>query len=152
MEWVAGGGAQDLPVQSWGTHSGYTSFQPVVPLQPAAPSPVAWQVPEAGEKKDAFRRLALVPDNLFPTSSCVGGCGASPGSPRASHYPSTRPHSLLVCVVKSSQYSSPESVNSSAHAVFTSLLKEDRRAKSGDEMSYHSRASPSCHVETPSLE
>lgn len=60
-----------------------------------------------------FRRLALVPSNLFPTSFCVGGGGASPASPRASHQPSTRPHSLLVCVVKSSQYSRPESVNSS---------------------------------------
>lgn len=60
-----------------------------------------------------FRRLALVPSNLFPTSSCVGGGSMSPASPHASQQPSTRPHSLPVCVVKSSQYSSPESVNSS---------------------------------------
>ena len=60
-----------------------------------------------------FRRLARVPSHLFPTSSCVGGGDTSPAGPRASHQPSTRPHSLLVCVVRSSQYSSPESVNSS---------------------------------------
>lgn len=60
-----------------------------------------------------FKSLAQVPSNLFPTSSCVGGGGTSPAGPHASHQPSTRPHSLLVCVVKSSQYSSPESVNSS---------------------------------------
>ena len=63
--------------------------------------------------RQLLRRLALVPCNLFPTSSCVGGGGTSPASPHASHQPSTRPHSLLVCVVKSSRYSSLESVNSS---------------------------------------
>jgi hypothetical protein len=74
------------------------------------------QVPEPGEGEESgrlFRRLALVPSNLFPTSFCVGGSSTSPAGPRASHQPSTHPHSLLVCVVKSSQYSSPESVNSS---------------------------------------
>ena len=63
--------------------------------------------------RQLLRRLAPVPCNLFPTSSCVGGGGTSPASPHASHQPSTRPHSLLVCVVKSSRYSSLESVNSS---------------------------------------
>lgn len=63
--------------------------------------------------RQLLRRLAPVPSNLFPTSSRVGGGSTSPAGPHASHQPSAHPHSLLVCVVKSSQYSSPESVNSS---------------------------------------
>lgn len=80
----------------------------------AAPSPVSQQVLEPGEREaTALQEAGTGPNNLFPTSSCVGGGSTSPTGPHASHQPSTRPHSLLVCVVKSSQYSSPESVNSS---------------------------------------
>ena len=75
--------------------------------------------------RQLLRRLAPVPCNLFPTSSCVGGGGTSPASPHASHQPSTRPHSLLVCVVKSSRYSSLESVNSSVPCLL--LLPRERQ-------------------------
>lgn len=95
-------------VQSWTPISGRT-------LETGQPLPQLLgrcQHQERGSGR-LFRRLAQVPSNLFPTSSCVGGGDTSPAGPRASHQPSTRPHSLLVYVVKSSQYSSLESVNSS---------------------------------------
>lgn len=72
------------------------------------------QVPEPRKReRTTLQEAGTGPKQSVSNFLLCGWWHTSPASPHTSHQPSTRPHSLLVCVVKSSQYSSPESVNSS---------------------------------------
>lgn len=71
-------------------------------------------MPELKEReRTTLQEAGIGPKQSVPNFLLSGWWHTSPASPHTSHQPSTRPHSLLVCVVKSSQYSSLESVNSS---------------------------------------